>query len=87
MGPSRPAAAAHGGRAAAVGGGGGRPALQLNLVPYVIGTFFKQNETHLFRTPTYIVWYSEELFDVLCSPYNFSSVLFVLLLSRDNILI
>jgi len=22
------------------GGGGGRPALQLNLVPYVIGTFF-----------------------------------------------
>jgi len=35
-------------------GGGGWPALQFNLVPYVIGTFFKQNQTGLFRTPTYI---------------------------------
>jgi len=56
-GPGRPAAAAHGGRAAAVGGG--RPALQLNLVPYVIGTFFQQDETDLFGTSTYIYmdWY------------------------------
>ena len=49
MGPMGPKPAGRGGTRRV---GGGRPALQLNLVPYVIGTFFKQNQTALFRTPT-----------------------------------